>query len=340
LSIGLWITIGEGWRILQNNMLEVEMKKCLNAVIICICILVSGCTNEENEVVINVDDIPSDEISMICGTYLGENQSVLLVYADGTAAYYYDGYSNVGDSDDVWMFKDGILTWYSYKMHCNITNDYTEYDYENSDSLSYKMYMFKSDSLNWTDEYYVKISDSIEAMTDDDCKELIASFSFPRVLSEQEANNLRYEKEKKMNEQFSIAKGLVEAYNAKHSDSPVTGDNVIKRENGAGPEIHLYKNDIEIIVSFGEYHNAYCIITTVEDEEYFIEEASEWANAILDYEEIEYNEEDVEKDIRDMVDNPYVNSDFGYDDDAWMCKKGGSHPWIGDYTYFLGNSFK
>lgn len=316
------------------------MRKSLCCIIICICILLIGCTDEENKVVINVDSLSSDEVSMVCGTYLGEDESVLLLFEDGSAAYYYDDiYSSIDTADDAWMFKDGILTWYSYKMHCNITNDFTEYDYENEEDLSYKMYKFKSNSLNWSDEYYIKISDSADMMTIDDCKQLISSVPFPRVLSEYEAEQFRREKEMEMAEQFSIAKGLVESYNASHIDSPVTGADVVKRENGAGPEIHIYKNEIEIIVSCGEYHDLYCIISNNQDEEHFIVESTEWAKAILDYQEIEYDEVDVEESIRNMVTNPYQYSDFGYDLDSWMCKKGGSHPWIGDYTYFIGDIF-
>ncbi|GEM_PF-5519063 len=126
------------------------------------CSAVPG--TSKSSVAVNVSDLSAEEIAAVEGTYVGENGSGLTFFANGTSSYYYKTYSDV-EAGNLWQYKDGILTWNSKELGCDI---YAEV--KDGDTTQLR---FKSDSVLWDDENYIKVDDDAEVLTKEQYLELI-----------------------------------------------------------------------------------------------------------------------------------------------------------------------
>lgn len=87
------------------------------------------------------------------GTYVG-NDGEKLVIADNGLAYYYCNDKTYSEVQCPWNIVDNILTIQLSKLHCKISDDVITKDFSSIE--------LKSDSRNWNDETFEKISSDVE----------------------------------------------------------------------------------------------------------------------------------------------------------------------------------
>ena len=87
------------------------------------------------------------------GAYAG-NGGEKLVIADNGLAYYYCSDKTYSEVECPWSIEDGILTIQLSKLHCEISDDVGSNDFSSI--------RLKSDSQNWDDETFEKISSDAE----------------------------------------------------------------------------------------------------------------------------------------------------------------------------------
>ena len=87
------------------------------------------------------------------GAYAG-NGGEKLVIADNGLAYYYCSDKTYSEVECPWSIEDGILTIQLSKLHCEVSNDVGSNDFSSI--------RLKSDSQNWDDETFEKISSDAE----------------------------------------------------------------------------------------------------------------------------------------------------------------------------------
>lgn len=102
------------------------------------------------------------DLDFIVGTYFGADGSILVIFENNIADYYFGG---TMEKSLAWKYEDNILTWHSDKMECDI---YAEIKGNKTDLL-----LFKSKSSNWSDEEYVKLSDTAKEMTVEECRAVL-----------------------------------------------------------------------------------------------------------------------------------------------------------------------
>ena len=158
-------------------------KKIIQGVILCINICIfCACGNQSTEYTevqntktstaqsesANADTEDNNTVvslpSYVPGLYLGENGSGLIIYNEGKADYYWYEWDTV-ESGNVWSYKDNKLTIYIPSCDCDV---YAEIPEEVTPTL-----VFKSDSNNWDDESYTKISSVQSKLLPDDFDKLL-----------------------------------------------------------------------------------------------------------------------------------------------------------------------
>ena len=99
-------------------------------------------------------EIPPEELF---GSYKGETGSGLTIYPDGTAVYYHE-IESYSEPDDPWTYSDGKISIVLSKLHCTITADLSGGDFSEL--------VFASESENWDDERFRKLSSENEEYRD------------------------------------------------------------------------------------------------------------------------------------------------------------------------------
>lgn len=235
-----------------------------------------GCGNEES-IIPNADSLSEDEISKVTGTYVGQDRSVLIIFPDGKAAYYYEGFSNMESPDDIWKYENNILTWYSKKIGCTISTDFSPYMDETF--TDYELYMFSSDSYKWTDEYYFKLSGEAESMTDKECERLLASFDNFLLEDEEDVGktdaylDVDYSPD-------SNANYLIQVYNELNPDFVIKDSDVSTEETAGGYETTIKFSNSYFIISYADFDLEYAIASNQTDEEKFFEDVALGLTAI------------------------------------------------------------
>lgn len=90
------------------------------------------------------------------GIFIGNSGSVFTFFDDGTADYYWTGFNEVY-SDNKWTYDNGVITVHLDVLKCDVTADVPNEDFS---SL-----LFVSDSKNWDDEEFEKISERPQKLT-------------------------------------------------------------------------------------------------------------------------------------------------------------------------------
>jgi len=127
-------------------------------------------TAEDNENAADTSSVSEETPSVITGTYVGKNGSVLVLYDDGKADYYWKDWEEA-ESGNTWTYRDGVLCVNIPEMY-GIPADVTATAQIVDDDTS--SFVLSSDSANWDDEEYVKVRDSAEAMGKTEFDALIA----------------------------------------------------------------------------------------------------------------------------------------------------------------------
>lgn len=151
----------------ENNDISTVQELNVNGDIIVKCRLAhssSAISTEGFQIVptVKTDDVYKEAV----GTYVGENNSLLVLFDNGTAYYYYDGLLLDTEEDGIYWRKNGdVIEWSSIKMDCLVTADVTSGDCSTL--------FFKSDSSNWDDERYVKIDNKAVKVDSTQAKSII-----------------------------------------------------------------------------------------------------------------------------------------------------------------------
>ncbi len=124
-------------------------------------------TNSEPKVKETPSRILSEaDIEAHSGTYVGEDGCVLVFSKEGKVFYYCRSNDSV-EKDLDWYVEDEKLTWHSEKLDCDI--------YASELMNEGNVIRFASNSLNWRDETYKKVSTECETPSIEDCKKLIVT---------------------------------------------------------------------------------------------------------------------------------------------------------------------
>lgn len=120
----------------------------------------------------------SEIISELVGTYYGVNESILVLFPNGEADYYFmDSYTEV-NHDNAWSYdsatgkltvnmkKSSFLS--SYDVEAYLNDDVSEFNLVASSGTM--------NDLNWDDEYYYKYDENYGNFTVEQCNEKIADF--------------------------------------------------------------------------------------------------------------------------------------------------------------------
>lgn len=236
-----------------------------------------GCGNEES-IIPNADSLSEDEISKVTGTYVGQDRSVLIIFPDGKAAYYYEGFSNMESPDDIWKYENNILTWYSKKIGCTISTDFSPYKDETF--TDYELYMFSSDSYKWTDEYYFKLSDDTVSMTDKECKNLLKSIDNFFAESENDVDETDVSADINYSPDHN-ANYLIQVYNELNPESVIKESNVLTKETVGGYETKIRFSNSYFIITYADSDINYAIVSNQSDEESFFEDVAIGLEAIF-----------------------------------------------------------
>lgn len=154
----------------------------LSMVILCICGCGSSSTVESDSGQVAYDnknektsstemsEKPDEEKqiskSEIYGVYVGENGSVLELLEDGNAEYYWHEWGQVLGNNPC-NVKERRVTIYLDSCECDVYADIPEVIDDNTEIV------FKSDSDNWDDEKYKKVSDVQMPLDKDKCDKFI-----------------------------------------------------------------------------------------------------------------------------------------------------------------------
>ncbi len=100
------------------------------------------------------------------GTYLGENGSVLVLFHDGKAGYFYKDYDKM-ETDGEWIFEGDRLYCHLPSVMCSVFVDIVNLD---TSSI-----LLKSNSVFWDNEWYTKNSTDEKTLSKEECMSLISS---------------------------------------------------------------------------------------------------------------------------------------------------------------------
>lgn len=147
------------------------MKKLLSiCLILCIMLCFAACGSEKKapeeipETTAVVEEIA--DTSFVTGTYVGNQGSAISVYEDGEAVYYWNGWEEI-KSGNKWHYDDGVLTITVDALECDITAEIDEQIAEGDEII------FKSDSINWDNETFIKAYSDRKKLTANEYRKVI-----------------------------------------------------------------------------------------------------------------------------------------------------------------------
>lgn len=151
----------------------------LETICLIMVLLLTGCTRNQEITDNNIVKAADEEVEEILadehdeelpgdipGIWLGEDGTVILIYADGKADFYYYGHQDV-EEGNTWSYLDGKLTIFEKELSCDI---YTTVEKTGNAELE-----LISDSENWVSEKFKKISSVASPLTADDYRKLCIS---------------------------------------------------------------------------------------------------------------------------------------------------------------------
>lgn len=133
----------------------------------------------------SLQNISDETLEAIVGTYVGKNGSGLILYPDGKADYYWKDWDEAV-SGNTWSYNDGVLAVFIPKMY-GITADVKAT--ANIGESNTSSFVLSSDSLNWDDEEYEKVSEKSVALSKSEYDKLI----FGEDTSTEQQQNTEYE---------------------------------------------------------------------------------------------------------------------------------------------------
>lgn len=141
------------------------------------------------------ENVVKEDIDLVKGTYVGNDNCGLTIFEDGTCEYYAPSFPEI--EEDRWTIDNGILYIRSKGCGCTVQADISSRDVSSFNLVS--------SSLMWTDETYVKVNDKPAHISGDDYKKILKDVTFKcsRVL-----NRMNYKDAEKVlkNEGFTNIK--------------------------------------------------------------------------------------------------------------------------------------
>lgn len=134
-------------------------------------------TNTTNIVNSNESTTNQDATTNLIGTYFGVNGSILTLFSDGNADYYYSGMKEVdhdnswsydADSDKLNLVMSKSAFFGRYEIEAFIDDDVSSFNLVGKGELN---------SFSWDDEMYYKITSDVDSYTVNNCKKLIKGFT-------------------------------------------------------------------------------------------------------------------------------------------------------------------
>jgi len=156
-------------------------------------------------------ELISEELrAAITGTYVGVNGSVMVLYENGQADYYWKEWDDA-EKENLWRYENGNVIVFIPKMNGIRTNIEVFATIEKDKTGDI---VFKSESSKWDEEEYVKVDKNAVSMTKEEYDGLIESFSSKEEsLSTKQPEQDKAEKSGEEEEKLTI-----EAENEKKED--------------------------------------------------------------------------------------------------------------------------
>lgn len=117
------------------------------------------------------EEISDDLRSSIVGTYVGVNGSVMVLFPDGAADYYWKDWE-AAEKKNKWRYESGNIVVFIPEMYGSKVNIEVTADIGNGNT---EEIVFKSDSTKWDDEEYIKVDSNAESMAKTEYDKLIVT---------------------------------------------------------------------------------------------------------------------------------------------------------------------